>query len=184
LTRHEQSHNADRPYKCPLCGRIFARQDTLSRHLTSHAKARLHKTGDRRLTATNDGLATFTATVRQGRDNGASSNVESQVKNEPSKGFLDTAELLKHVQMPSEVHVPPDENMISQRPSVPKWPADQQLATTDTSSLALTQRENTISLRGSLPDDLYSSKVDLQARQWLRDLCAQGDRVSEVPPNG
>ena len=34
-----------------------------------------------------------------------------------------------------------------------------------------------------LPYELYSSKVDLHARRWLRNLCGPDDRVTAARPD-
>ncbi|KAH8807913.1 hypothetical protein F5884DRAFT_349609 [Xylogone sp. PMI_703] len=38
LTRHEQNHNSEKPYKCDRCSKAFSRSDVLRRHVALHDK--------------------------------------------------------------------------------------------------------------------------------------------------
>ena len=37
LTRHERTHNGDRPYACTTCGQAFSESGTMTRHMRTHS---------------------------------------------------------------------------------------------------------------------------------------------------
>lgn len=186
LTRHEQSHSSDRPFKCPLCVRVFARQDTLSRHLTSHAKARRRTSSTQSSDAIKNPLSAYTCALNQDLNPDSDHNSRQLMKD---KEFTDPRSLNFLTQSsrmqpsPQMLHHSPVESSPDPGPGFHgrmEWTVSDsppRLSDGDTTAIRLPTSQLTAV---DLPDELYTGTVDLQARQWLRDLCAGEDRVTEI----
>lgn len=199
LTRHEQSHSIERPFKCPLCVRVFARQDTLSRHLSSHAKASIRKTNSRSSDGFRSSLSTFSCTVKRDPDNFAKvSNTEKRDQEASSDlnhaaNPTDSASQSQQFQSVLSLHEPsiavsPADPYASQAlvcgmPEAAEGTLDVQTSQLEPSPAEPDRLMSAYSQPNELPDELYTSTVDLHARKWLRDLCASNTRVTTAGPN-
>lgn len=196
LTRHEQSHSVERPFKCPLCVRVFARQDTLSRHLSSHAKARIRKASNRSSDGFKSSLSSFSCGLNRKpeplakrRDTEKLDEDASNDKN-PSADSPGPSNQSEKFQSILNLH----------EPSIAVSPADRSASRTlaygipeETLDVQTTQLQvsvgepdrlvTTYPQPSELPDELYTSTVDLHARRWLRDLCASDNRVTTARSN-
>lgn len=200
LTRHEQSHSIERPFKCPLCVRVFARQDTLSRHLSSHAKARIRKASNRSSDSFKSSLSSFSCSLNRDPEQLAgtrdaekldrdASNDTNRITSSPgqsNRGETFQSVLNLHE---SSVAVSPVDHPAPQTLAyaIPEETLDIQTTQLEPSvgpSVGEPDRLGTTYPQPSeLPDELYTSTVDLHARRWLRDLCASDNRVTTARPN-
>jgi hypothetical protein len=135
--------------------------------------------------------ASFRVSVGQGGagvksgDNEKVRSIDAEPVSSDFTSKLDTAVLFKHVQMPFDPKAVETKNIAQDNNAgLPEWTPERQLAMETASAAAVTTQSDTKLLAPqALPDDLYSSKVDVQARSWLRELCNQDARVTPVSPN-